>query len=1227
MHMTRTSRSPSRRNTRTARHNKPHSFFPRLDRLEHREVPAAFTPNDIVVLRVGDGATYTTTAPIFLDEYAPNKAAHTSALSLVQSFNISTTAQSNQPGNQVITSDLTNGTGVEQLNRSFDSSLLTFGGIQADTNNASPTVLNRVIATVGIDPGAAGGIDTRTYGQMYAGDDLRAVAYFDSSHIYTVGKQSTGPGGTRYFGGLDVSPTTGTQISHDINTRGVTIGFDGRMYWSAAGNSGIFSVPTDPLPTTTQATDTRLVVNPFGQSEKIDGIFIADMNGDGIVDNGDRMYYTGPISGLWVSTYNGTTRTWGTAINLANAPLQNNVTGVFGITGSVVQDPVTMQYNVQLFVTTYDKNNAGFISRVYGYYDVDGINPDPAGFTDLLDLPTTGNQGYRGVSYAPLNPTTISLMTSNPNPQPTDNVTFTATISSANGSPTGNATFIAYNPADILDTYGIDHGTVLGTAPIDGTGHASISLVMPNAGPSIVKAYYSGTGSIAAATSSPVSVVVTGPNTSSTDITSISPNPATKGQTVTLQASVTGSAGTTSGTVTFKEGATVLGISTISAGNATLGLNSFSVGTHTVTAYYSGDANYKISFSPSMSFDVHAGATSVVTSSIEPSIPNQLVTFTATVTGNGIEPAPVGNVTFFSDGVAIAGSPVTLDGTGHATIGISNLTGGSHFISAQFNGDTHYAVTNSVKIIQTVTKAFTPGNLIVERIGDGVVPLSSGGTQVFLDEYTPAGAIVQSIALPIADSGSTHILTLSGAANTEGGLTMSGDGHYLTLAGFDAPLGTPGLTSTSPATVARTVARIDAGANLDTSTAVTIPTGDALENVRGAVSQNGKGFWIAGDSGSATASGLQYAPIGLVGTPTPIGPGNDTARIAQINRGQLFASTTDTAGPIVQVGTGLPTVGGPETGLPGLTGSTDPFAFLMFDHTGGSGAPDLMYIADQTGGLLKYYFDGTNWVQVGVKYDFAGGFTGLTGYLNASNQPVLFATGNKTAKKATASNLVTFTDSNPYNANFALGNVTELANVTSLGEGLRGVAFVPSVAPETVASVVVNNGAVQRSRVTTVQVNFDPSLTLSLPANPADAFQLKRQSDNALVTLSAVVSGPSVTLTFTGGAVDGAAGNYSLADGRYTLTVFANQVNGGSFDGNGDGVTGDDYALVGAPGTAPNLFRFFGDINGDGTVSASDFIVFRQYFGGVNDAFDFNGDGAVAASDFAQFRQRFGGSI
>jgi hypothetical protein len=189
--------------------------------------------------------------------------------------------------------------------------------------------------------------------------------------------------------------------------------------------------------------------------------------------------------------------------------------------------------------------------------------------------------------------------------------------------------------------------------------------------------------------------------------------------------------------------------------------------------------------------------------------------------------------------------------------------------------------------------------------------------------------------------------------------------------------------------------------------------------------------------------------------------------------------------------------------------------------------------------------------------------------------------------------------------------------ITSFGGGLMEGR---TMLPPTVVGMQVNDGSAQRSRVTSITITFNQSVTL--PSNPADAFQLKRNSDGAAVTLAGTVSSNAVTLTFTGGAVNG----LSLADGRYTLTALAAQINGGNFDGNGDGTPGDDYQLIGDPATN-KLFRLFGDTNGDGAIGANDFVFFRQSFNSVNDIFDFDGDGFVSTSDFNQFRNRFNTSI
>ncbi|MBX7105605.1 MAG: hypothetical protein K1X57_16090 [Gemmataceae bacterium] len=187
------------------------------------------------------------------------------------------------------------------------------------------------------------------------------------------------------------------------------------------------------------------------------------------------------------------------------------------------------------------------------------------------------------------------------------------------------------------------------------------------------------------------------------------------------------------------------------------------------------------------------------------------------------------------------------------------------------------------------------------------------------------------------------------------------------------------------------------------------------------------------------------------------------------------------------------------------------------------------------------------------------------------------------------------------------------------GEGQVAVARFIGDAPASVAQVKVNDGSAQRSRVTNLTVTFDQTVTL--PPNPADAFQLKRQNDNSNVALDATLVGDSVTLTFTGGPVEFG----SLADGRYTLIVLASKVNGGTFDGDGDGIAGDDYVLASAasPNPPTNIFRLFGDADGNGQVTSSDFLAFRLAFLTTSPAFDSNGNGQVDSGDFLQFRLRF----
>jgi hypothetical protein len=207
--------------------------------------------------------------------------------------------------------------------------------------------------------------------------------------------------------------------------------------------------------------------------------------------------------------------------------------------------------------------------------------------------------------------------------------------------------------------------------------------------------------------------------------------------------------------------------------------------------------------------------------------------------------------------------------------------------------------------------------------------------------------------------------------------------------------------------------------------------------------------------------------------------------------------------------------------------------------------------------------------------------------------------------------------------NFATpGGLTDVVGNVAVNEPIAGETYdIIALPPAKVQTVIINGGAVQRSRVTSLQVNFDQ--TVILPANAASAFTLHRISDGANVTCAANVidnGTTTVDLTFVGGAVDYG----SLMDGKYELQILSSMVttSAGGLDGDNNGTAGGDYVLSGD--LTNKLFRLFGDADGNGVINSTDFAAFRSSFGLGSSMFDFNNDGQTNSNDFAEFRKRFG---
>lgn len=451
------------------------------------------------------------------------------------------------------------------------------------------------------------------------------------------------------------------------------------------------------------------------------------------------------------------------------------------------------------------------------------------------------------------------------------------------------------------------------------------------------------------------------------------------------------------------------------------------------------------------------------------------------------------------------------------------------FVSAYRNFSALFIFVTLVVAPQLLqAAAFTPGNLVVYRIGDGTALTSGAATAVFLDEYTTSGTLVQSIALPTTattTAGAQRALTASNSATSEGLLSRSADGACILLTGYNATAGTASVSGTSSATTARVVGVVSGNGMVDTTTSFNNFSGN---NIRSAASTDCTNLWASGAN-----DGVRYVTLGGT-TTTQISSTVTNLRQLNIAGGQLYVSTG--SGSAVRVGTvgaGTPTLTGQTTtnlpGLPSTTGS--PYSFFFADLSASQAGVDTLYIADEgTGaglGLQKYSLVSGSWVSNG---SVSGtGIRGLTGVVSGSNV-TLYAT-------TTTSTIVSLTDTSGYNATIT-GTLTALATPASAGtnRAFRGIAFTPGVPPAVDLSVgvtgptsafvaanynyavtVTNSGT---SAVSNVEVQF------TLPAGVA--FQSTASSTGGSVTNTAgvlttafasIAASSSATLTVTVQAV------------------------------------------------------------------------------------------------------------
>jgi hypothetical protein len=355
----------------------------------------------------------------------------------------------------------------------------------------------------------------------------------------------------------------------------------------------------------------------------------------------------------------------------------------------------------------------------------------------------------------------------------------------------------------------------------------------------------------------------------------------------------------------------------------------------------------------------------------------------------------------------------------------------------------------------TYTASFTPGNLVVSRVGisaaeDALDPTGtnaatyntsaslSGNTaaqQLVIDQFNTSSASQSPISTFRIPKAGASVLTSSGTVQSEGQLTRATDGSAIYMTGFAGYSGRAAIAQTASSAVPRVVGRL--GINYTYSRVAstnTLFSGSAgnNQNLRTAIT-DGTNWWGAGsNSGVATLSGTQQSIV------------IDILNFRNINiiDGQLYASTAfNIITPsvidrgIYMVGSGLPTSTN-QVLTPVITDPSNlmsPYGFQF------NAAQDVCYIADDrtnnSGGVLRYDKVGSTWtltrtMSVGIGL----GATGLYVDFYSAATPTVYVIASN---GGTNTRLVKFQDTES-----STPSITTLA-VAPANTAFRSVALAP----------------------------------------------------------------------------------------------------------------------------------------------------------------------------------------
>ncbi|MBI0295058.1 Ig-like domain repeat protein [Streptomyces sp. PRKS01-29] len=727
-------------------------------------------------------------------------------------------------------------------------------------------------------------------------------------------------------------------------------------------------------------------------------------------------------------------------------------------------------------------------------------------------------------------------------------VTFLARVTPVapgTGAPTGTV------------TYDFGDGTAPVVAPVaDGVATAVHAYATAAGSPYTVTADYSGDDHFIGSVITETHLVERASATTTVDS---SPNPSVTGQPVTVTATVAAvapGAGTPTGTVTFDFGDGTGAVTAPVTGGVATTTHAYPIAfdsPYTITADYSGDADFTPSTGTATQVVGPAATDTTVTSSPDPSVAGQSVTVQATVSptvpGDGI---PTGSVIFDpGDGTPLITAPL-IEGSASITHTYPSTSGSPYTLTATYSGDTDFTASSGTDT-QTVGQAASATALVTSpdpSVAGEQVTFTARVSAVAPGDGAPSGTVT----FDFGDGTPTATAPVTGgvATVTHPYATSAGSPFTVTAAyGGDADFAPSSTTSTHTVLVSAATTSTTVTSSPDPSvtgravtfTATVAPTPPGAGVPTGTVTFDfGDGTATATASLSGGVATVVHSYTTAVGSPYTV----TAAYSGDVNFSSSAGTDTQTVDPASTTTTVAsapdPSVVGQPVALTATVAAVAPGAgvptgTVTFDF--GDGAP--VASAPLAGGVAT----------ISHPYPSAGGFTVTATYNGGPSFLSSSGTGAQTVgKAATTTAVVSAPDPTVSGQPVTLtATVVPIAPGTGVPTGTvtfdfgDGTATVTAPLADGLASLTRSYAGASGSPYTvTATYNGDTNYTAS---TGTDVHTVNRAATTTAVssTPDPSVTGQTVTLTATVSALAPGAGaptgtvTFSFGDGTPAITA------------------------------------------------------------------------------------------